>query len=77
MKEINKMYINQIKEELCIIMNKVWTETTDCYEPCDCICDKQRHDEKYIRVDEEVIEFIKDAVDEKINNINLNDKRDK
>ena len=68
------MYINQIKEELCIIMNKVWTKTTEGHEPCDCICDKQGHDEEYIRIDDDVIEFIKEAVDEKINNINLNNK---
>ena len=71
------MEIKQIKKELCIIMNKVWDNSgirEKNGEPCDCICDKKSHDEEYIRIDDDVIEFIKEAVDEKINNINLNNE---
>ena len=65
------MNAKEIKKELCIVMSKVWVATgiKDTYEPCDCICDKKGHKEDYIRVDDRVIEFIKEAVDDKIADI--------
>ncbi len=65
------MESKQIKRELCTIMSKVWTATglRDECEPCDCICDKKGLDEDYIRVNEGVIEFIKEAVESKISDL--------
>lgn len=65
------MELKQIKRELCSIMSKVWIATgiKDRYEPCDCICDKKGNTDDYIRVDDEIIEFIKEAVEDKISDL--------
>jgi|7_EtaG_2_1085326.scaffolds.fasta_scaffold206659_2 hypothetical protein len=65
------MESKQLKKELCTMMNKVWRVTgiKDRHEPCDCICDKQGHEDDYIRVDDGIIEFIKEAVDDKISDL--------
>ena len=62
--------MHEIREEMCLIMNDVWKglnldNATDG-EPCDCICQSSIND-KYIKVDNRVIKFIKTAVKEKLN----------
>ena len=62
--------IHEIREEMCLVMSDVWKglnldNATDG-EPCDCICQSSIND-KYIKVDNRVIKFIKTAVNEKLN----------
>jgi len=62
--------MNELREEMCLIMNDAYKglnlHNQPNSEPCDCICESGV-DDKYIKVDDRVIRFIKTAVKEKLN----------
>lgn len=56
----------QVLERLCIVVTKVGAEAFHEAEAHDCFCPVGQSNPSTFRVDEAVMKFIEDAVDEKI-----------
>lgn len=63
----------EVIEALCILADKVGEHKFNHTVASDCFCENG-DPEEYFRFDEEVLQFIKDAVDEKLNKENSHGK---
>jgi len=55
----------QVLERFCALSSKVMEDHFKCAIPADCFCDINGH--TFIEFDEKIIQFIEDAVQEKLN----------
>lgn len=58
---------SEVIEALCVLADKVGEHKFKHTVASDCFCQKVGPPDELFRFDEEVLQFIKDAVDEKLN----------
>ena len=64
---------SEVIEALCVLADKVGEQRFNHTVASDCFCENGGPDESF-RFDKEVLQFIKDAVDEKLNREKSHDK---